>query len=538
MARISIDPITRIEGHLKIEVEVSDGQVTSAWSSGTLFRGIEPILIGRLPEQASLFTQRACGVCTYVHAVTSTRAVEQAAGITIPSNARLIRNLLMGGQWVHDHPIHFYHLSAVDFVDVVSALSANPARTQALAKAVSPQAPNLDFAAMQQRLQAFAAEGRLGIYNRGFWGHPAYRLTPEENLLFVGHYLHALHLQVSAAKMHAIFGAKNPHLQSLRVGGVTCGAEITSARIAEFRTLLSEQRLFIDTLYVPDVCYLAQKYPDWGSLGGYDNYLVYGDFPATSQEPSSYLFPRGAVLARSLAQPATLDPASITEHVAHSWYQGTAAQPPATGSTDPAYTSYDTLDRYSWLKAPRYAGQPMEVGPLARVLVAYAAGNAAAKSIVASFLRASGLVLGQLHSTLGRVAARALETKLVADQMDGWLSGLVPGEPAFVASPVPSSGTGWSTTEAPRGALGHWMQISNGTISRYQMVVPSTWNFGPRCAANLPGPVEQALVGTPVADPTRPIEILRTVHSYDPCIGCAVHVVDTQRHRTCVVRAV
>jgi [NiFe] hydrogenase large subunit len=538
MARITIDPITRIEGHLKVEVEVTDGVVTSAWSSGTLFRGMERILTGRPPDQAWLFTQRACGVCTYVHAVASIRSVEQAAGLTVPSNARLVRNLLLGGQYVHDHPIHFYHLSALDFVDVVSALSANPARTQALGKALSPSAPRQDFAAVQQRLQTFVSGGQLGIFNGGYWGHPAYRLTAEENLLLLGHYLYALRLQVNAAKMHAIFGAKNPHLQSLRVGGVTCGAEITSQRIADFRALLGEQRTFIDTVYLPDVVYLAQKYADWASIGGFRNYLVYGDFPTDNAAPAANLLGAGVMRDRDLGSTGSLDLARVSEHVARSWYAGSDARPPATGVTEPAYTNYDTAARYSWLKAPRYEGEPMEVGPLARMLVAYASGNQVVRDAVSAFLRAAGLVRGQLHSTLGRIAARALETKVIADAMDGWLTELVPGATTFTSSSPPQAGKGCGTSEAPRGALGHWLEIANGAIGNYQMVVPSTWNLGPRCGNDKPGPLEQALVGTPVADPTRPLEILRTIHSYDPCIACAVHVVDPRRTRRYVVRAV
>jgi [NiFe] hydrogenase large subunit len=534
MARITIDPITRIEGHLKIEVEVNGGVVTDAWSSGTLFRGIELILKDRAPEDAWLFTQRVCGVCTYVHGSASVRCVENAVGVTIPDNARIIRNLLMGGQYVHDHPIHFYHLHGLDWVDIVSAIGADPAAAAALAATISPNAPAMDFAAVKQRLQTFAGSGQLGPFAGGYWGHPAYLLTPEENLLLAAHYLFALRQQVKAAQMHAIFGAKNPHIQSLRVGGVTCKFDITAARIAEFRTLLTDMRSFIDTVYIPDVKYVAKKYKAW-TYGGFTNYLTYGEFPTTGSELAGQLLPRGVIVNRGAV--GQVDMAQISEHVGRSWYSGSALHP-SSGETAPNYTGYNTADRYSWLKAPRYGSEPMEVGPLARILVAYGNNSNIVVPLVNSVLAQTGLAAADLHSVLGRVAARALETKIIADAMDGWLNELTPAGATMVTATIPTTGSGAGFNEAPRGALGHWISIQNKKIGNYQMVVPSTWNLGPRDANGKRGPVEQALIGTPVADPARPLEILRIVHSFDPCLACAVHVIDTKKNASYTVRAV
>jgi [NiFe] hydrogenase large subunit len=535
-SKIVIDPITRIEGHLKIEVQVTDGVVTDAWSSGTLFRGIETILKGRAPEDAWLFTQRLCGVCTYVHGETSVRAVENAARVTIPANARVVRNLLMGGLYLHDHPVHFYHLCALDWVDIVSALQADPARTAALAKQISPAATAVDFTAVQARLEKFAGSGQLGIFAGGYWGHSAYTLEPEENLLFAAHYLHALREQVDIARMHAIFGAKNPHLQSLRVGGVTCGREINAGRIALFRTLLGATREFIDTIYLPDVRYLATKYKDWGGRGGGRNYMSFGEFPLGTNEPADLFLERGIILDRNVSSVQNVDLSKISEHVARSWYSGTTARHPSSGETLPSYTAYNTDARYSWLKAPRYNGEPMEVGPLARMLVAYGRGNRFVVPAVDDFLGKTGLTVNDLHSTLGRIAARAIETQVTAAAMDGWLSQLAAGRSAYTRASVPATASGTGLNEAPRGALGHWISISGGRIGNYQMVVPSTWNLGPRCASGKRGPVEAALIGTPVKDPAKPVEVLRTVHSFDPCLACAVHVIDPQQDKVFTVR--
>ena len=527
--RLVIDPVTRIEGHLKIEVEINNGVVTDAWSSGTLFRGIETILQGREPEEAWLLTQRLCGVCTYIHGVTSVRSVEDALNLTVPENARHIRNLLTGGLYVHDHPVHFYHLSALDWVDIVSALSANVSATESLANSLSPNAPAIDFAATQQSLQNFVDSGKLGPFAGGYWGHSAYTLSPEENLLFAAHYLYALRQQVKAGRMHAIFGGKNPHIQSLRVGGVTCKNEITGTRINEFRSILNEMRNFIDTVYLPDVQHLASAYPEWGAIGGFKNYLVFGEFQMSNTDQGDLFLPAGVIMDKNIGQVSDVMLGDINEHVRHSWYEGSTARYPQNGETLPNYTGYDTADRYSWLKAPRYKGEPMEVGPLARMLVAYGMGHSNVVSAVDSFLANAGLGIEAMHSTLGRSAARAIETKIIADEMGYWLDQLQPGASARVSATMPSQASGIGLNEAPRGALGHWINIENQKIGNYQMVVPSTWNLGPRCASGSRGPVEEALIGTPVVNPEQPVEILRIVHSYDPCIACAVHVTDNNQ---------
>ncbi len=533
--RVVIDPITRIEGHLRIEVEVTNGKVSNAWSSSTLFRGIEILLQGRDPRDAYLFTQRACGVCTYVHGLASVRAGDAAMGITIPDNARIIRNLLLGAQFLHDHLVHFYHLHALDWVDVVSALKADPKKAADLATKVTTAGWSgvNDFKATQARLKKFIDSGQLGIFANGYWGHPAYKLPAEVNLLAVHHYLLALRQQARTARLHAIFGGKNPHIQSLVVGGVTCAEDLTAHRIAEFKFLWKETMDFVNNIYIPDVLAIAGFYKDWAKIGGTHNFLVYGEFPQSAKEPDSFLFPRGAIFKRGVGQVQPVDINAIEEHVKHSWYEGDQALPPARGETKPKPGKLDVNDRYSWMKAPRYKGEPMEVGPLARVLVAYGKGHAPTKKLVDDTLKQLKIPVDALFSTLGRTAARALETKLIGDAMEGWINQLVENvkkgdTKIYKDFEIPNEGMGAGLNDVPRGALGHWLQIKDQKIGNFQLVVPSTWNLGPRCAQNKPSPVEEALINTPVADPKRPVEVLRTVHSFDPCIACGVHVIDPQ----------
>lgn len=531
MSRITIDPITRIEGHLSVSADVSDNVVTAAYMTGTLFRGIETILKNRLPEDAWLITQRVCGVCTYVHGLASVRAVEQAYGAVIPANARVLRNLLMGSQYIHDHLVHFYHLLLPDFVDFASAATADAAATATLATSVSPGAPYIDFAAAKQKLQTFLGSGQTGIFSGGYWGHPAYILTPEENLLFATHYLHVLREQVKAARMQAVFGGKNPHVQSLRVGGCTCFDELTADNIAIFRSLLVEMDSLVSTLYLPDATYLCTRYKSLSSGGGFGNYLCYGEFPQNADE-SQRLFPRGIIRNNNPGIIEPVDVAQITENISRSWYSGAGSQLPESGVTNPAYTTIDTTARYSWLKAPRYNNEPLESGPLARMLLSVASGNSAATTLINTFLTKASLGMSDLHSTIGRIICRALETRMVSDAMNTWLNELAPGSVTYSAPVILDNCQGFALNEAPRGALGHWVSVTNKTISNYQMVVPSTWNLSPRCGADKPGPLEAALVGTPVSDLNRPIELLRVVHSYDPCIACAVHVFDNRGNLT------
>jgi [NiFe] hydrogenase large subunit len=399
------------------------------------------------------------------------------------------------------------------------------------------------FKEVQKRLQKFVDSGQLGIFTNGYWGHPAYKLPPEVNLIAVAHYLEALRQQARTARMHAIFGGKNPHPQSLVVGGVTCAADLNADRISHFLYLWKETKEFIENVYIPDLMAVAGFYKDWGAIGGTTNFLCYGEFPQSEKEPESLFFPRGAMFKRDLGKVEGVDVDKITESVAHSWFEGNDALNPAEGETKPKYTKMDTNDRYSWMKAPRYEGEPMEVGPLARVLVAYGKGVEPVKKLVDGCLKQLGVGPEALFSTLGRTAARAIETKVIADAMEGWINELVgnlkKGDgKVFKSHLIPTEAMGVGLNDVPRGALGHWVNIKDRRIANYQMVVPSTWNLGPRCGANKKGPVEEALVGTPVADPKRPVEILRTVHSFDPCIACGVHVIDPKTNEVYKFRVV
>jgi hydrogenase large subunit len=557
MSHIVIDPVTRIEGHLRIEAEVSKGRVSDAWSSSTMFRGIELILKGRDPRDAWVFTQRICGVCTTVHAITSIRAVENAIGARPPPNARLLRNLIMSAQMVQDHVIHFYHLHALDWVDVVSALSADPVKTSLLAESISdwPKSSARYFGGVKDKLKVFVERGQLGPFANGYWGHPAYRLPAEANLLAVAHYLEALEWQREFIKMHAVLGGKNPHLQSFLVGGAATPidpekqASINLGSVAKMRSLIAGARDFVSRVYIPDVLAVASFYKDWAYHGtGVGNYLAYGEYPESDDGDLSRLFlPRGVIRAKELGRVVPMDPAKITEQVKRSWYEYSGgdelALHPFDGETHPKYTGptppYEKLftdEKYSWLKAPRYDREPMEVGPLARMLVAYGSGHERVRELVGVVLEKLGVGPEALFSTLGRIAARAIETLVLAEQMDRWLDELAGnmkrGELAIHDSstwdpktwPKETQGAGFH--EAPRGALGHWVKIEDGRIAQYQCVVPSTWNAGPRDAAGRRGPYEEALIGTPVADPERPVELLRTIHSFDPCMACGVHVID------------
>ena len=535
--RITIDPITRIEGHLRIEVEVEGGKVKNAWSSAQLFRGIELILQGRDPRDAPLFTQRSCGVCTYVHYLSSVRAVEDAVGVKIPANARIIRNLLHGAQFQHDHIIHFYHLHALDWVDIVSALKADPKKTAALSDNLNnaPWGGTSYFKGVQQRLQTFVDSGQLGPMNNAYWGHPAYKLPPEANLMASAHYIEALRMQAKAARMHAIFGAKNPHLQTCVVGGVTCVKDLTPDRIAEFLYLWKETQAFVKDVYVPDLLAVASFYKDWGAIGGTTNFLAWGDLPGSDKEPESFYMPRGVMMNRDLANIKMASQARVTEDVTRAWYEKGEAKHPYEGETKPVQENPKYMPgdgQYSWFKAPRYDGEPCEVGPLARVLVAYGKGHKEIKPIVDSVLKQLDVPAAALFSTLGRTAARGIETLAIGNVMEGWIMELVGNikkgdTQTYQSWEWPAGETmGVGLNDVARGSLGHWVRIKDKKIKNYQYVVPSTWNLGPRCAKGKLGPVEEALIGTPIADPKRPVEVLRTVHSYDPCIACGVHVID------------
>ena len=550
--RITIDPIPRIEGHLRIEVEVEGGKVKNAWSGGMLFRGLEIILKGRDPRDAPLITQRSCGVCTYVHMASSVKAIDDAVKVTIPTNARILRNLIMAAQHIHDHQVHFYHLHALDWVDVVSALQADPKKTAAFADGVS-NAPNQgakDFAATQAKLKAFVDSGQLGPFANAYWGHPAYKLPPEANLMAVQHYLMALRNQVNAAKLHAIFGAKNPHLQSVVPGGVTCGNYLNADRISEFLFMLEEQIAFIKNVYIPDVLAVAGVYAKdgWAEVGGCTNYVAYGEFPQGPSEPKDLWQPRGWIKNKEL-KALPLDQAKITEDIKHSWYKDSEPAHPYKGVTDPLdgakLDANGQLEagKYSWIKAPRYEGYSSEVGPLARTLVSYASGHEPTKKYVDYVLKALGAPPAALFSTLGRTAGRAINCLVIAEQAKQWTLDLInnlKGGDAKSYEPwefPAGTAEGVGLTDVPRGALGHWIVMKDGKIENYQQVVPSTWNLGPRDGKDQLGPVEESLIGTPIADPKKPLEVLRTVHSFDPCIACAVHVIDPESNEVHKVKA-
>lgn len=542
--RIIVDPITRIEGHLRIEVEIENGKVKDAWTSGQMFRGIEMMLEGRDPRDAHHFVQRSCGVCTYIHALSSVRAVEDACKITIPENARLIRNLLHGAQYQHDHIVHFYHLHALDWVDIVSALSADPVKTAKLSENVSgrPGTSNY-FRTVQNQLKTFVNSGQLGPFNNAYWGHSAYKLPAEANLMASSHYLEAIKLQAKSARMHAIFGGKNPHPQSLVVGGVTCIGDLTPDRIKEFEGIYKETKAFVDEVYIPDLLAVASFYKDWASIGGNNTtYLSYGDFPQAGVN-DDLLYPAGVLEGDLTPKPVNVD--QITEDVTRGWYEPGKALHPSVGETRPikGEVEYNTEDKYSWMKAPRYAGKSAEVGPLARNLVAYTSGQKDVKALVDHVLKTLGVGTDALFSTLGRTAARGIETVVAGNAMQGWIDELKDNigkgdKKTYQPWTMPDKAEGYGLNDVPRGALGHWINIEGGKIKNYQYVVPSTWNFGPADGKNQKGPVENSLIGTPIADPKQPLEILRTVHSYDPCIACAVHVIDPHTNETYKVKVI
>ena len=470
-----------------------------------------------------------------------------AVDVKIPKNARLIRNLLHGAQFQHDHIVHFYHLHALDWVDIVSALSADAKATAALSDNVSnaPWGGSVYFTNVKARLKSFVDSGQLGPFTNAYWGHPAYSLPPEANLLAAAHYIEALRLQAKAARMHAIFGAKNPHLQSLVVGGVTSVKDLTPDRIAEFLYITKETQDFVKNVYIPDLLAVASFYKEWGAIGGCSNFLAWGDFPQTQNEPASLYMPRGIIKNRNVGGMAMADQKQVTEDVTQGWYEKGPAQHPFKGETkplkeDPKYRPGS--GQYTWFKAPRYDGEPCEVGPLARVLVAYGKGHKDIKPVVDSVLKQLNVPVNALFSTLGRTAARGIETIAIGDAMQGWVMELVGNLKAgdtetYQPWEMPDSGMGYGLNDVPRGSLGHWIEIDGGKIKNYQYVVPSTWNLGPRDEAGKLGPVEEALIGTPIADPKKPLEVLRTVHSFDPCIACGVHVIDPDSNQVYKVKA-
>jgi hydrogenase large subunit len=556
--RVVVDPVTRIEGHLRVEAMLDDhGVVKDAMSSGTMWRGLEVILKGRDPRDAWAFCERICGVCTTVHALASVRSVENALAIKIPQNAEIIRNIMFLTQMVQDHVIHFYHLHALDWVDIVSALKADPAATSALAQKVSPSWPIAStgyFKDLAGTLKKFVDSGQLGIFQNAYWGHPAYKLPPEANLMAVAHYLEALKWQKEIIKIHTIFGGKNPHPNYL-VGGMASAISmqgdnaINMERLNYVKGLIQDAMQVVENMYIPDLLAVASFYPEWTQIGGgLGNYMAYGDIPQNGiGDVSQFRFPRGVILNKNLSDVLPLDltdAGQVREEVAHSWYEypaGKDALHPWEGVTEakysgpkPPYKQLDENGKYSWLKAPRWKGNAMEVGPLSRMLVGYASGKTEFKDVVNDALGALKVPATALFSTLGRTAARGLETKLCVHwlmaEYEHLVANLKAGDSAtadtarWEPSTWPAEAKGYGFTEAPRGALGHWVHIKDGKIENYQIVVPSTWNASPKDGKGQHGAYESALLNTPMADPKRPLEILRTIHSFDPCLACASHV--------------
>lgn len=567
MARITIDPITRIEGHLRIDCEVDGGKVTKAWSSGQMWRGIELILKDRDPRDAWAFTQRICGVCTTVHAITSVRAVENALGLEVPLNAQYIRNMIITAHGVHDHIVHFYHLAALDWVDIVSALKGDPEATAKLGARLSDYKMNSVPAirAVRDKLTRFVESGQLGVYASGYWGHPAMKLPPEVNLLAAAHYIQALEMQRTANKIVAILGSKTPHIQNLAVGGVAnpinpdSQSTLSLERLYAIKALIDELSDFVHNAMMTDVAAVGALYADWTAYGaGVTNYLSVPDLPLDSKG-KTFELPGGYVPAADLAKFKAItsyDDAyfrdGVKESVKHSWYEysgGAAALHPFEGQTVPKYTDFQDDGKYSWCKAPTFYDKRAQVGPLANVLAMYAAGHEPTRRHltrlveIASKVAGAPIPLSALHSTIGRIAARAVRCAVLLESLDNqWrllVDNIAKGDFATFNRPVFPKGEqrGFGFHEAPRGVLSHWVVIRDGKIANYQCVVPSTWNSGPRDHNDEMGPYEASLIDNPVANPELPLEVLRTVHSFDPCIACAIHMSDAERRPIVQVKA-
>ena len=563
--RITIDPVTRIEGHLRIDCEVEKGVVTNSWSSGQMWRGIETILQGRDARDAWVFTQRICGVCTTVHAMVSVRAVENALGLEVPLNAQHIRNMIIAAHGIHDHIVHFYQLSALDWVDIVSALKADPKAAAKLAQSLSDWTGNSEqeFRKVQQRVQAFVDSGQLGVFGSGYWGHPAMKLPPEVNLLAVVHYMQALDYQRRANQIVGILGAKTPHIQNLAVGGVAnpinpeSQSTLTLERLYKVKSLIDQIGDFVNQVYLPDVAAIGALYADWTQYGaGVTNYLSVPDMPLDGKG-TQFGMPGGYIAAADLttfkpiaSYQDTYFEEGVKESAKHAWYHGGDPLHPYDGKTDPQYVGFEDGGKYSWVKAPTFYDVRAQVGPLANVLCMVAAGHEPTKKhldrlmAIASKLHGSQLPLSIVHSTIGRHAARAVRCAVLYENLDAqWgllMANIAKGDFETFNRPMFPKGEvrGFGFHEAPRGVLSHWAVIRNGKIVNYQAVVPSTWNAGPRDSTDAMGPYEASLIGNPVAEPDKPLEVIRTVHSFDPCLACAVHLLDAAGGETIRVKVV
>jgi len=564
MARIVVDPVTRIEGHLRVDVEVDGGRVTNAWSSGQMWRGIELIVQGQDPREAWLYAQRICGVCTTVHAIASVRSVENALQLPIPKNAQYIRNLILIAHALHDHIVHFYHLSALDWVDITNALRADPAAAANLAQTITdwPGNSRTEMAAVQKKLQALVDSGQLGIFANGYWGHPAMNLQPEVDLLAVSHYLKALEYQRKANQIVAILGSKTPHIQNLAVGGVANPinldnmATLNMQKLYQVKDLFNEVVDFVQRVYFPDVMAIGSMYPEWLGYGrGVDNYMAVPELPL-DETGESFDLPGGTIMGADLSTQRPISTFNdeyfregVKESVTHAWYEGDSNLHPFEGETKPAFSGFVDDGKYSWVKAPRFNDEVMQVGPLAQVLVGLAQGHEpitrwATRGLdTISSLAGTRVGVDALHSTLGRHACRAIRASVLAEMAEKHWSLLVENiasgdVTSFNAPDFPRGeirGVGFH--EAPRGVLSHWTVIDDGEVANYQAVVPSTWNAGPRDGDGRLGPYEASLMGNPVADPELPLEVLRTVHSFDPCLACAIHTSDPEGREISRVRA-
>jgi hydrogenase large subunit len=551
--RITIDPITRIEGHLRVDVEVDHGAVSDAWVSCTMWRGLETILKGRDAREAWLFAQRICGVCTTVHAIASVRAVEDALQLKIPRNAQFIRNLMLINHALRDHAVHFYQLSAFDWIDVPQIAKADPARASSLAESLSSWRHNSrnEMRDVQEKAVRIVRGGQLGIVTNGYWGHPEMHLPPEADLLLFSHYLQAFEFQRKASQVVAILGGKTPHIQNLTVGGVANAIDLDGEgslgmdRLESIQTLMNEVSDFTHRVYFADACMLAGRYAEWFSIGkGSDAYLALPDLPRDGGD-SLFDLPGGYMPASSGAFGDNVQPfsdrafrESVTEDVGHAYYRGNQPLHPWKGETIPELTAFQTDKKYSWVKAARYRGEPAEVGPLAQILIGYTQGHALTRKWTdlalgkVSSMAGRKIGLDDLRSTMGRHLARAIRAAMLADLAQENLRLLIENisqgdltahhPPEFPKGEI----TGVGTHEAPRGALSHWVVIDKGIIKNYQAVVPSTWNASPRDSSGRRGPYESALLGTRIADAERPLETLRTIHSFDPCMACACHTFD------------
>ncbi len=573
MARLAIDPVTRVGGNLRVEVEVDGGAVSNAWSSGTSFRGIELVLQGRDPRDAWLFADRVCGSCSTVHALASVRAVENALKISIPTNARIIRNIIAGARYAQSHVTQFYHQQAFDWVDITAATRADPAATATLARSLSdwPKSDAAYFPSARARLAAVVQSGQLGPFASDAAGHPAYTASPETSLLILAHYLEALDWRRVTTRIQAMLGGKSPHPQTFLVGGMAVapewtgparppgehpwGAERISPRaltangLSDLAALLDGARTFVEETYLPDVVRVGRAYPEWTDIGtGIGNYLSFGDFPADDSTNPALLLPRGRVMADDASKLLDGDPSGVAETVAHSYYEDAALaengglRSPADGVTSPRFAGPMTanqplarLDRYSWVKAPRFRDDPVEVGPLARTVIGLTAGSSRLATELDGVLERVGIGRDRLGGTIGRTVARAVEAQMVAEALPGWLEALgsnLGGDLAIAdvtkwnPATWPAAAQGTAIGESPRGAVGHWVTLDGRWVRGYQIVDATTWNASPRDARGRPGALERALVGTPVSDPDRPLEVLRTVHAFDLCPACAVHTFD------------